>query len=37
MMSPQDVADLVVYALTRPRHMRLLEVALRPVSEPSWG
>lgn len=37
MMAPEDVADLVVYALTRPRHMRLLEVALRPVSEPSWG
>jgi NAD(P)-dependent dehydrogenase (short-subunit alcohol dehydrogenase family) len=37
MMSPMDVAELVVFALTRPRNQRILEVALRPVSEPSWG
>ncbi len=37
MMRPQDVAELVVFALTRPRTHRILEVALRPVSEPSWG
>jgi NAD(P)-dependent dehydrogenase (short-subunit alcohol dehydrogenase family) len=37
MMRPTDVAELVVFALTRPRTHRLLEVALRPVSEASWG
>lgn len=37
MMDPEDVADLIVYTLTRPRNMRLLEVALRPMSEASWG
>ena len=37
MMAAEDVADLIVYALTRPRNMRLLEVALRPMSEQSWG
>ncbi len=37
MMAAEDVADLIVYALRRPRGMRLLEVALRPMSEQSWG
>jgi len=37
MMSAQDVADVVRFVLTRPRGHRILEVALRPVSEPSWG
>jgi 3-oxoacyl-[acyl-carrier protein] reductase len=37
MMAAEDVADLITYALTRPRGMRLLEVALRPMSEQSWG
>jgi len=37
MMRPQDVAELVVFALTRPRNHRILEIALRPVTEPSWG
>jgi NAD(P)-dependent dehydrogenase (short-subunit alcohol dehydrogenase family) len=37
MMSPQDVADAVVFVLTRPRNHRILEVAFRPMSEPSWG
>ena len=37
MMRAEDVADLIVYTLTRPRDMRLLEVALRPMSEQSWG
>ncbi len=37
MMSADEVADLVVYALTRPRGMRLLEVALRPMMEAGWG
>jgi len=37
MMSPQDVADMVVFALTRPRGLRIMDVALRPMSEPSAG
>lgn len=37
MMDPRDVADAVVFALTRPRGHRILELAMRPVSEPSWG
>ncbi len=37
MMRPEDVADAVVFALTRPRTHRILEVAFRPVAESSWG
>jgi NADP-dependent 3-hydroxy acid dehydrogenase YdfG len=37
MMTPEDVAEVVVFALTRPRTHRILETALRPVTEPSWG
>jgi 3-oxoacyl-[acyl-carrier protein] reductase len=37
MMTAQDVADAVVFVLTRPRNHRILEVAFRPVTETSWG
>jgi len=37
MMAPEEVADVVLFALTRPRGHRLLEVALRPMTEASWG
>ncbi|MDQ0867052.1 SDR family oxidoreductase [Arthrobacter globiformis] len=37
MMSPDDVAEVVLFALSRPRHMRILEVAFRHMSEQSWG
>jgi NAD(P)-dependent dehydrogenase (short-subunit alcohol dehydrogenase family) len=37
MMSAEEVADVVLFAVTRPRGMRLLEVALRPMTESSWG
>lgn len=37
MMRPADVADAIVFVLTRPRSMRILEVAFRPVTETSWG
>jgi NAD(P)-dependent dehydrogenase (short-subunit alcohol dehydrogenase family) len=37
MMSAEDVAEVVLFVLTRPRGHRILETALRPVSEPSWG
>lgn len=37
MMSPEDVAETVMFVLTRPRNHRILDVAFRPVSEPSMG
>ena len=37
MMSPEDVAEAVLFVLTRPRNHRILEVAFRPVTETSWG
>jgi NAD(P)-dependent dehydrogenase (short-subunit alcohol dehydrogenase family) len=37
MMSPGDVAEVVLFALTRPRTHRILETAFRPVTETSWG
>ncbi len=37
MMAAEDVAEVVLFVLTRPRNHRLLETALRPMSEPSWG
>lgn len=37
MMRPDDVAEAVLYVVTRPRNHRVLEVAFRPMSEPSWG
>jgi NADP-dependent 3-hydroxy acid dehydrogenase YdfG len=37
MMDPDDVAEVVLFVLTRPRGHRILEVALRPVTETSWG
>lgn len=37
MMRAEDVAEAVLYVLTRPRSYRILEVALRPMTEESWG
>ena len=37
MMTAEDVADVVLFVLTRPRNHRILETALRPMSEASWG
>lgn len=37
MMQPDEVAETVMFVLTRPRTHRILEVAFRPVSEASWG
>ena len=37
MMSAEDVAEVVVFCLTRPRGHRILETALRPMKETSWG
>ena len=37
MMSGDDVAAVVLFCLTRPRSHRILETALRPMTEASWG
>jgi NADP-dependent 3-hydroxy acid dehydrogenase YdfG len=37
MMSAEDVAEVVLFVLTRPRNHRILETAVRPMTEPSWG
>jgi 3-oxoacyl-[acyl-carrier protein] reductase len=37
MMAPDDVAAVVLFCLTRPRTHRILETALRPMTEQSWG
>ncbi len=37
MMTAEDVAEVCVFVLERPRHLRILETAFRPMSEASWG
>ena len=37
MMSAEDVAEVVMFVLTRPRNHRILETAFRPMTETSWG
>ena len=37
MMASEDVAEAVLFVLTRPRNHRILEVAFRPMTEASWG
>jgi len=37
MMSAEDVAAAVLFAVSRPRSHRILEMAFRPVTEPAWG
>lgn len=37
MMTADDVAEVVVFVLERPRHLRILETAFRPMGEGSWG
>ena len=37
MMSAENVAEAVLFVLTRPRNHRILEMAFRPVTEGSWG
>ena len=37
MMSADDVAEAVLFVLTRPRNHRVLEMAFRPMTEGSWG
>jgi 3-oxoacyl-[acyl-carrier protein] reductase len=37
MMSAEDVAEVVLFTLTRPRSLRILTTSFRPMSEESWG
>ena len=37
MMRPEDVAETILFVVSRPRNHRILEVAFRPVTEQSWG
>jgi 3-oxoacyl-[acyl-carrier protein] reductase len=37
MMSGEDVAEVVVFCVTRPRGVRMLTASFRPMSEGSWG
>jgi 3-oxoacyl-[acyl-carrier protein] reductase len=37
MMSAEDVAEVVLFCITRPPGHRILETALRPMTEGSWG
>jgi 3-oxoacyl-[acyl-carrier protein] reductase len=37
MMTAEDVAEVVMFVITRPRNHRILETAFRPMSEASWG
>ena len=37
MMSADDVAEVVMFVITRPRNHRILETAFRPMTEMSWG
>jgi NADP-dependent 3-hydroxy acid dehydrogenase YdfG len=37
MMKPEDVAEVVLFTLTRPPSFRILETAFRSMAEPSWG
>ena len=37
MLTPEEVADVILFAVTRPRRMRILTASFRPMTEPSWG
>jgi NADP-dependent 3-hydroxy acid dehydrogenase YdfG len=37
MLSADEVADVVLFTLTRPRRMRILTTSFRPIIEDSWG
>jgi 3-oxoacyl-[acyl-carrier protein] reductase len=37
MMTADDVAEVVLFVLTRDRNHRILETAFRPMTEASWG
>jgi NADP-dependent 3-hydroxy acid dehydrogenase YdfG len=37
MMSAEEVADVVLFAVTQPRNLRMMTVSFRPMNEGSWG
>lgn len=37
MMTAEDVADVVVFCVTRPKRIRVLTTSFRPAGEGSWG
>jgi len=37
MLTADEVAEVVVFTVTRPRRMRLLTTSFRPMTEASWG
>jgi 3-oxoacyl-[acyl-carrier protein] reductase len=37
MLTADEVADFVLFAVTRPRNVRILTTTFRPMSEGSWG
>jgi 3-oxoacyl-[acyl-carrier protein] reductase len=37
MLTPDEVADVVLFTVTRPRRMRVLTTSFRPSIEDSWG
>ena len=37
LLTADEVADVVLFTLTRPRRMRILTTSFRPISEASWG
>jgi NAD(P)-dependent dehydrogenase (short-subunit alcohol dehydrogenase family) len=37
LMTAEEVADVVLFTVTRPRRMRMLTTSFRPMTEPSWG
>jgi len=37
MLTPEEVADVVLFTVTRPRRMRILTTSFRPMIEASWG
>jgi NADP-dependent 3-hydroxy acid dehydrogenase YdfG len=37
MLTADEVADVVLFAVTRPRRMRILTTSFRPMIEASWG
>jgi len=37
MMTAQEVAEVVLFTVTRPRRIRILTTSFRPMTEPSWG
>ena len=37
MMSAEDVAEVVLFTVNRPRNLRMMTLSFRPMSEGSWG